>query len=421
MINKTLNYKLAASSLLLLSSSLAISLPANAGESGLTSKPSIQLNKMNVLYDYDEVFGFDIEAYLEKNAPHLVQHAETISHFAGRSSISPRVFIALMEQQTGILSRSDANDAEMAMPFGTMSQEFGFIEQMRDVSERIAEAFYKGHSYAETGKNQKFTTDADAVKAVQMIFSHGFPTTELQPGSKEQVESFTEIFFSLFPEEKNAKPEPSAPTTMSVPSSNLLAFPWRYGETWYIGGSHTNTGSGSYPQSSLDANNGGYWGSNLSNIVVAASAAGRVRVYSRCNMEVFHNGGWSTQYYHVDNIQYNTGSYVNKGTGISNYASNQNVALCEGGRSTGPHLHWSLKLNGQHYHLNGVTISGYTVNTGRNSYDTDCRYFYLYRNGSKYCAGRYTNRGSRRDAESIKFPEAQAAAKENDLDALSSK
>ncbi|QWP76836.1 hypothetical protein J5226_25275 [Lysobacter sp. K5869] len=55
------------------------------------------------------------------------------------------------------------------------------------------------------------------------------------------------------------------------------------------------------------------------------------------------------------NIQYNTGANVSMNTAIANPANTQAQALCNGGSSTGPHQHWSLKQNGSFYHLTART------------------------------------------------------------------
>lgn len=62
--------------------------------------------------------------------------------------------------------------------------------------------------------------------------------------------------------------------------------------------------------------------------------------------------------------------------------------------STGPHQHFSLKHNGSFIHLNGAKLSGYKVHTGRDSYDSDCNYFWLEGHGQRYCAwSRISNPG----------------------------
>lgn len=87
------------------------------------------------------------------------------------------------------------------------------------------------------------------------------------------------------------------------------------------------------------------------------------------------------------NIQYNTGANVAKNTKIANPANTQPQALCNGGASTGPHQHWSLKQNGSWVHLNTVYLSGWQITATGSSYDTNCTRFYLTKNGVKKCAG----------------------------------
>lgn len=349
------------------------------------------LTKQQVVYDYDEMLNFDIEQYLEKNAPHLLDKAEIISHYAGYSSISPKLLIALMEQESGVVTDSKTL-AKKERPFGILSSKVGFREQVEDISSRLAIEFYKGHSFSETGINEKLTTDHDAVKAVRAILAPKYASNADKAMKSDQTAHSKAVigvgttYNKLFGDADHKIKSQTVSQSKITNIDNYFQLPYLVGETWRNGGTHTNTGSGSYPQSSLDFNDGGRWGDNLSHIWVTAAAPGTVKYHSSCFMEVIHEDGWSTSYYHLENIQHGTNSYVNRNTRIANYADTQSQALCNGGQSTGPHLHFSLKRNGQHYHLDGVKLSGYKVDAGRDSYDGDCNYFWLERNGQKYCA-----------------------------------
>ncbi|MDZ7867731.1 MAG: hypothetical protein U5L02_00755, partial [Rheinheimera sp.] len=72
---------------------------------------------------------------------------------------------------------------------------------------------------------------------------------------------------------------------------------------------------------------------------------------------------------------------------IANPANTKAQALCNGGASTGPHQHWSLKQNGSWVHLNTVYLSGWQITATGSSYDTNCSRFYLSKNGVKKCSG----------------------------------
>ena len=60
------------------------------------------------------------------------------------------------------------------------------------------------------------------------------------------------------------------------------------------------------------------------------------------------------------------------------YANNKNAALCEGGSSTGPHLHFSLLKDGRHVSLQDVHLGQYRVNIGSYNYDNNCSRFNLF-------------------------------------------
>lgn len=334
-----------------------------------------KLKEQDLIYTHDQMFNFDIAGYLAKKAPHLVPHAETISHWAGVSSISPKILIALMEHQTTLVSAPA--DKAMTQPFGVLSKETSFREQVRDVSMRLAGIHYDKVKAAASHSVQK-TNEASSIS--QLLSGKSSTKTQSRAAA-----SFDQTYGLLF--KANATVSNRLTTAAVAPPSNLLQLPYPVGSSWRHGGSHSNTGSGTV-YSSLDFNNGGFWGSNLNHLWVKSSAPGTVKVHSSCNMEVIHADGWSTQYYHLDNIQYSTNQSVGRNSNLANYASNKNQALCEGGQSTGPHQHFSLKRHGSYASLNGVKLSGYTVHTGSSNYDDNCNRFWLESaNGGKNCAG----------------------------------
>ncbi|MDG9669358.1 pre-peptidase C-terminal domain-containing protein [Hahella sp. CR1] len=337
------------------------------------------------IYSYDEMRNFDVAAYLEEHAPHLKDQADVITHWAGYSTVSPKVLMTLIEMQSGLLSHGGRQFAAMQQPMGELSSESGFNAQVQDIATRLATNYYK--TVGQEQQNLSFVGQGIATQSL---------SDELRNSSDGDVEEFQEVYHRLFPETAQSATASTAPslnrfaayTRNAVPPDNLLQLPFPVGEQWYFGGAHTYTGSGSYPLSSLDLNNGGYWGSNTSNKWAVASAGGTAIRHSSCFVEVLHEGGWSTTYYHLDNIQFQNRATVSRNQKLANYANNQSQALCDGGSSTGPHQHFSLKYNGSYFHLDGVALSGYKVKTGRWSYDGDCNYFWLSKDNYRYCANR---------------------------------
>ncbi|WP_157499927.1 M23 family metallopeptidase [Lysobacter sp. Root983] len=377
----------ARKTLLACSMALAISGAATAAEpagGGLAGR--------DLIYSYDEMFDFDIDAYLAKRAPHLSRYGETISHWAGYSGISPKVLIALMEQQSGVVTRRRAAADGMSRPFGKLAQSRDFSAQTREVAVALREALY-----AQDAADAKGPVSLARVNPLQTLFARTGVSAASAALSGDS--EFQQVYASLFNEtRKAATPSPrfaaqAGPDVgaLAGPANGFLQFPFPRGQRWHVGGAHTNTGSGNYPMSSLDMSIGGGWGSNQSNTWVSSSAAGSFKRHSSCFAEVVHSGGWSTTYYHLMNIQYATGASVAANTRIANPANTQSQALCNGGSSTGPHEHWSLKSNGSHYHLNQVYLSGFLITATGSSYDTNCNRFYLTKNGTKYCSGYFTN------------------------------
>ena len=98
-----------------------------------------------LIYSHNEMFQFDIENYLQARAPHLLPYAETISHWSGYTTVSPKVLIALMEQQSSVISKTPSNGlapSALAKPFGELSRAVGFGEQVRDVADQLANIMY---------------------------------------------------------------------------------------------------------------------------------------------------------------------------------------------------------------------------------------------------------------------------------------
>ncbi|WP_027708517.1 hypothetical protein [Zooshikella ganghwensis] len=109
-------------------------------------------SEAQLLYSHTEMFNFDIEGYLKQNAPHLIDYAETISHWSGYSSISPKVLIALMETQTRIISQKTLSSEQLNNPMGILSQEENFSNQVKDVAIKLAKIHYQ---HIETLHQQK--------------------------------------------------------------------------------------------------------------------------------------------------------------------------------------------------------------------------------------------------------------------------
>ncbi len=307
-------------------------------------------------YSHDEMFGFNIEQYLQENAPHLLPHAEEISHVAGVSRISPRALIALMEQQSGAVENPDFTETS---PLGDLSTKVGFLDQLRDLCTRLEGL-------------RKTTSMRLVIGAPDAAIASVLP--------RVSMDALGDTYQTLFPGVVSQPKLKDKAADAPIP----MQFPWPVGDSWGFGGAHADDGSGPI-LSSLDL-----WGSNAGwgdpvNVKVVAAAAGKLKRHSSCYATVVHSGNWSTGYYHLGEILVADGTTVAANQPIAKYANTKSQALCDGGSSTGPHVHWTLYSLNQETSLSGKVLSGWTVHPGTSSYDENCARMYLTRNGVKAC------------------------------------
>jgi LasA protease len=144
----------------------------------------LTLKEQDLIYNNKQMLNFSIEDYLMTHAPHLTPYAEHISHWAGFSSISPKILIALMEYQSSIISIESSEG--IARPFGTLSEKIGFNEQLKDISNELATLHY--------AQNKNANPAFSVVKLLSLKNTH--QTTD--SSTKELSEKFSTIYSRLF-------------------------------------------------------------------------------------------------------------------------------------------------------------------------------------------------------------------------------
>lgn len=341
--------------------------------------------------------NFDLTSYLERQAPHLLTHEEAISHWSGFASIHPRIALALMETRTQVVS--NPTNATLEEPFGALSNESGFSNQLGDVLTRLSQRFYnikgarrttgpsallQGHDLEESpaslvlasavAEGNRSIRAEDPLAAFEAGYAQLFPEAVSTLRESESVDRSMEA--PSLDREAEKSPQWGAAYNNFIPPDTMMQMPWHQGYWWIPNGAHAHSGSG-YPLSSIDVSySWPSWGGPTYS--VAAAHGGYVRVFSRCQVRVTHPNGWATNYYHLEGIQVSNGQWVNRNTKLANYASDRWNALCQGGSSTGPHLHFSLLYNGQYRSLQDVNLGPYKIDVGRWSYDANCYNYWLY-------------------------------------------
>ncbi|MBE3040643.1 MAG: peptidoglycan DD-metalloendopeptidase family protein, partial [Chloroflexi bacterium] len=352
------------------------------------------------------VGSFNVVDYMNSHTPQLANYAETLYGRAEYYSINPKVYLTLMEMTGGLVSNTAVTPEQVENPFGL--GQTGFTAQLDALSEILFAAYYL-HLYnysilAEGQRDLPILTLKDgstfpvpgAANAGSYAAMAGLAKLLDTAGMASALDdsrpvSFVQTYRRLFPgddplSQANRIFIPGEVGAQAIPS-NLLQLPYPRRESWTFGGVHSNLANDSdpvnFPMSSLDFSRGWpAWGADTSSMWVVAAAAGVPTVISSCNVHIQHSDGWMTTYYHLDNVQ-TFGATINQNERVAIAANSLSQAVCNGGGSTGPHVHFSLKQDGAFVAINGTALSGWVVHSGRYSYDYDHAYMWLERGGVK--------------------------------------
>jgi LasA protease len=291
--------------------------------------------------------GFDIIAHVRRTQPALADRAEAISHWAGYYSVNPLLLARLVRERA-------APDAAAVAALARALSAAAAPMMDREPAIRV--------------------DDAELARALGQALALPSATAEALVAATQADMSAAGLW------RLQAVPADSPPA-LDLPFAPPLA--------WQFNGAHTWTGSddGS-PMSSLDFASSWSkdWGDDTSGDTVTAAHDGEVTVLSGCFVQVQHDGGWGTRYYHLDGVSVTTGARVQAGDPLGVYANQETQALCSGGHSTGPHLHFALLRDGQYASLDAVALSGYGVHPGDTSYDTSHDRMWLEKRGQRYYA-----------------------------------
>jgi LasA protease len=339
-------------------------------------------------------------------SPLLAPFVDLVIDRAGFHSISPAFLVVLA-------STSDSLNAPPDSPQRERDRVDAFIAA-------TAQMFHLGRSVEAT---QRPITAAVAQSLNRK--SAGFDAlarTFVAGDESQRVKRLTDAYVARFGEPaltstKSAEVEPFAAP------AQFLRLPWLVGQTgWSFNGVHSNSGGCpdpicNAPRSSIDFSRGWpSWGTSTTNAPVHASHGGTVDVFSSCNLRVVNANGWATNYYHLSNIVVADNSTVVVGQKIADYADSLAQATCQGGSSTGPHVHFTLLQNGVQVALDQSEMSGWLVNASGviRDYDANTARMYLSRSGVNACA--YNNICNPTSWAMHTLPTGMASSKLCDLD-----
>ena len=275
--------------------------------------------------------------------------AEIVDYIATNYSISPRLLLALLEYQSGALTQPDIPSAKYMLGFPRAFYDTPYL-QLVIAANTLNNGYYgwRAGQLTEFDLPDGSLTRPDPWQnagsvALQYYFSR------LYSGDQYYASIGPEGLARLY---KDLFGDPWSVSGFDIPGSLQqpeLRFPFRSGNIWaYTGGPHTGWGSGE-PFAAVDfapaSNQSGCY-NVTGDLFVTAMADGLVvrsdidGIIIDLDKDGDERTGWVLYYLHLATGRIGVGQEVQAGDKVG-YPS------CEGGSSTGTHVHVARKYNGE--------------------------------------------------------------------------
>lgn len=329
--------------------------------------------------------GFDPQAFVNDQVGWLKSYqqfaagknrsgAEIVVYISNHFSISPRLLLILLEYQTNALTDPVPPDDLDQYPLGHEERGYeGLYIQLVWAANALNQGYYGWLTgQVEALDHPDGTIEIPdpwqnaATVAIQYYFSqvmsHEVFDRAVGP------EGIARTYRSFFPDPWST--EPHIPGSLTQPP---LRLPFEDGRTWaFTGGPHTAWGKGQ-PWSALDfAPPSVAGGCAPSNQWAVASTEGVIARSEEGVVELDLDGdgdprtGWVLFYLHIGSSdRVSAGTRLEEGDPIGHPS-------CEGGESTGSHIHIARKYNGQWIPAAGTipfNLGGWIAHNGENEYE----------------------------------------------------
>jgi LasA protease len=338
----------------------------------IAAPPAPAINDHYFAWDTRD-FSFNDAVALIDAHPTLAPHRARIIDRLGFHSIDPRLLPVLV----------DLGDT-LAMP---VADDDVVAKRIDAFIAALVQMYHLGRTTKFAPKDMSAASvmamnESDAgLRAIAETFVRG----------ENRFERFIDAYAARFGSKISALDRSGGGISAAAAPANFLRLPWLAGQTgWSFNGVHSNTGGCTnpvcgIPRAAIDFSRGWpAWGTSTDDAPVLAAHDGTISVFSSCNVRVVNANGWATNYYHLSNVVVTNGQTVVVGQPIANYSSTQAQALCQGGSSTGPHVHLVLLQNGNQVEINQSEFSGWLVNATSviRDYDSTCSRMWFSRSGS---------------------------------------
>jgi LasA protease len=354
-----------------------------------TTSPEKILPDSELVYSPSAV-DFDVDAFVDQAGGYLSTYkewlgatnwttgAEIVQRVAIENSINPRLLLGLLEYQSGWVYGQPTNLATTDYPMGKIeTNRKGLYQQLAWAVNHLSIGYYGWREGLLTdiefsdNVTARLAPDLNAGTVALQYYLAQLYNTEGWVQALSTSEGFPALYERMFgnPWIRSLEVEPLYPPNLEQPS---LALPFFFGQLWsYTGGPH-GAWEHDGARAALDfAPAGDRSGCYQSIAWVLASAPGLVVRSENGTVIIDLDGdgqeqtGWALLYLHIakeDRLQ--TGNWVEAGDLLGHPS-------CEGGLSTGVHVHMARKYNGEWIPADGpmpFVLSGWTAHAGAGSY-----------------------------------------------------
>lgn len=300
--------------------------------------------------------------------------AEIIDYVAKNFSISPRLLIALLEYQDEALSLEVLPEGSREYPLGYHDwQHKGLYLQLVWAANLLNNAYYNWRSGVLTEFDHLDGTQERpdpwqnaATVALQYYFSRFLGGDQYARAVAQ--DGFAQTYARLFGNPWQAV-SPHIPGSLTQP---VFTLPFLPGLTWaYTGGPHTGFGEGD-PLAAIDFAPGAIssgcipsneWATAVADGIISRSDAGAVEL--DLDGDGDERTGWVVFYFHIETKdRVPVGKVLKVGDRIGHPS-------CEGGRTTGTHVHIARKYNGEWIPADSIipfNLEGWVVHNGAFEY-----------------------------------------------------
>ncbi|MFU8771175.1 MAG: LysM peptidoglycan-binding domain-containing protein [Anaerolineales bacterium] len=329
--------------------------------------PDASAPAFKIIPDSELVFGpstvnFDIAGFIQDQGGYLANYSEIVDdvlvngaqiveRIAREYSVNPRLLLSLLEYQSGWVTQEYPQEETLLYPMRVFDAwRTGLFRQLSWAANNLNRGYYLWQvnslpilSLADGLVAPMEATVNAGTAGVQYFFSllNGRQDWERAISEQGLAATFIDFFGNPF----SMAVEPLVPDDLHQPPMQL---PFEDGEVWsFTGGPHGGWGDGS-GWAALDfAPPGEPRGCVLSSSWVVAVADGLVirsengAVVQDLSGDGYEQTGWTVLYLHIDSHnRVKSGTYLQAGDRIGHPS-------CEGGVSSGTHLHIARRYNGE--------------------------------------------------------------------------